>query len=458
MNTNTDNIKNRKVLVVGLGRSGIAAVQAMVKLEAEVYVQDSKKEENVDANLRHYLEEKGVKTYFNMIPPDMSVFDMLILSPGVSPELPFIAEAEEKGAEIIGELEIAYRVGRGNYVAITGTNGKTTTTTLTGEIFKEAGKTTYVVGNIGTAVISASLDSDEDGWMVTETSSFQLETTRYFKPAVSAILNITPDHLNRHHTMAAYKEAKAKIFANQTEENYLVINYDDKECFEMAKGCKAEIVPFSRKEILDAGVFVENGFIVVKEKSGNKTTIISVNDLKLIGMHNLENALAATGVCYYAGIEPAVIASVLSRFTGVEHRIEFSGEVDGAKYYNDSKGTNTDATITALRALEKDIILIAGGDAKGQNFDKMLEEFSGRVKHMILLGRDAYMIQESADKAGFKNYTFCKDMDECVRMAHSVAKAGDSVLLSPACASWDMYDNYEQRGEHFKNCVIGLEK
>lgn len=458
MNTNTDNIKNRKVLVVGLGKSGIAAVQAMVKLEAEVYVQDSKKEENVDANLRHYLEEKGVKTYFNMIPPDMSVFDMLILSPGVSPELPFIAEAEEKGAEIIGELEIAYRVGRGNYVAITGTNGKTTTTTLTGEIFKEAGKTTYVVGNIGTAVISASLDSDEDGWMVTETSSFQLETTRYFKPAVSAILNITPDHLNRHHTMAAYKEAKAKIFANQTEENYLVINYDDKECFEMAKGCKAEIVPFSRKEILDAGVFVENGFIVVKEKSGNTTTIINVNDLKLIGMHNLENALAATGVCYYAGIEPAVIASVLSRFTGVEHRIEFSGEVDGAKYYNDSKGTNTDATITALRALEKDIILIAGGDAKGQNFDKMLEEFSGRVKHMILLGRDAYMIQESADKAGFKNYTFCKDMDECVRMAHSIAKAGDRVLLSPACASWDMYDNYEQRGEHFKNCVIGLEK
>ena len=458
MNTNIDNIKGRKVLVVGLGKSGIAAVQAMVRLEAEVYVQDSKKEENVDANLRYYLEEKGVKTYFNIMPPDMSVFDMLILSPGVSPELPFIKEAEEKGAEIIGELEIAYRAGSGNYVAITGTNGKTTTTTLTGEIFKKAGRKTYVVGNIGTAVISASLDSDEDGWMVTETSSFQLETTKYFKPVVSAILNITPDHLNRHHTMEAYKDAKAKIFENQTSENHLVINYDDKECFKMSKECRAEVVPFSRKEVLSAGVFVEDDAITVKEKSGKTVKIIDVKDLKMIGMHNLENALAATGVCYYAGIEPEVIASVLRTFTGVEHRIEFSGEIDNVKYYNDSKGTNTDATITALRALEKDIILIAGGDAKGQNFDELLEEFSGRVKHMILLGRDAYMIQESADKAGFRDYIFCKDMDECVRTAAHIAEAGDKVLLSPACASWDMYDNFEQRGEHFKNCVMGLEK
>ena len=457
MQTNAENMKNKKVLIVGLGRSGIAAAQAMVKLEADVAVQDSKKEENVDANLRLYLEEKGVKCYFNLIPPDMSAFDVLILSPGVSPELPFVQEAERQGAEIIGELEIAYRVGSGKYVAITGTNGKTTTTTLTGEIFKEAERETYVVGNIGTAVISASLNSSADGWMVTETSSFQLETTKYFKPEVSAILNITPDHLNRHHTMEAYKAAKAKIFANQTEGNYLVINYDDEECFRMAESCKAQVVPFSRKEQLDDGVFVKNDNIVVKEKNGTEQIICPVTELKMIGQHNLENALAATGVCYYSGIKPEVIATVLRRFTGVEHRIEYSGKINGVKYYNDSKGTNTDATITALRALEENIILIAGGDAKGQNFDELLKEFKGRVKHMILLGRDAYLIEESAEKTGFKNIIHCKDMDECVKKAYEVAEPGDNVLLSPACASWDMYDNYEQRGEHFKDCVSRLE-
>ncbi len=458
MQSNVDNVKNKNVLIVGLGRSGIAAIQSMLRLGARVFVQDSKKQSNIDANLISYLNEKNVKCYFNRIPSDLSAFDMLILSPGVSPELSFIQEAKEKGVEIIGELEIAYRIGSGNYVAITGTNGKTTTTTLVGEIFKAAKRKTYVVGNIGTAVISASIDAPEDGWMITETSSFQLETTRYFKPAVSAILNITPDHLNRHHTMEDYKAAKAKIFENQRDDGYLVINFDDRECFEMAKSCKAEVVPFSRKEQLNAGVFVKDNFIVIREKSGKTVEICGVNELKMIGLHNLENALAATGICYYAGIEPQVIASVLCRFTGVEHRIEFCGEVDGVKYYNDSKGTNIDATVTALRAIEKNIILIAGGDAKGQNFDELIEAFNGSVKKMVLLGRDAYMIQEAADKCGFKDYVFCKDMDDCVRKAYDIAKPGDNVLLSPACASWDMYDNYEQRGEHFKNCVSRLER
>lgn len=456
MNTNLDNMKYKKVLIVGLGKSGIATAQAMLRLKAEVYIQDAKKEASVDPQLRTYLKGQGVTCYFNQLPPEMGDFDMLILSPGVSPELPFIREAEEKGVEIIGELEIAYRIGSGNYVAITGTNGKTTTTTLTGEIFKTAKRKTSVVGNIGVAVISASIDAQPEDWLITETSSFQLETTRYFKPAVSAILNLTPDHLNRHHTMEAYGMAKAKIFANQSEDGYLIINYDDKACFKLAEKCRATVVPFSRKEILDFGAFVQDGKIVIKNQRGELVEICETKELKIIGAHNVENVLASSAICYFAGIEPEVIASAVKAFGGVEHRLEYCGEVDGIKYYNDSKGTNIDAALTALRAVAKNIILIAGGDAKGQVFDDFIRGFDGSVKKMLLMGRDANMISESADRLGFTDYIYCKDLDDCVRKASQIAEAGDTVLLSPACASWDMYDNFEQRGEHFKDCVARL--
>lgn len=458
MNANIENIRNKKILIVGLGKSGIAAAQAMIRLEAQVSIQDSKKEENIDPQLVTFLKGKGVTCYFDRVPHDFSEFDMMILSPGVSPELPFITEAKNEGVEIIGELEIAYRIGSGNYIAITGTNGKTTTTTLVGEIFKAARRRTYVVGNIGVAVISASLDAEEDAWLVTETSSFQLETTKYFKPAVSAILNLTPDHLNRHHTMKAYGEAKAKIFANQREDGYLVINYDDKECFKLAKTCQAKVVPFSRKEELDFGAFVKNGKIVIKNEKGDIIEICAADEVKIIGAHNLENALAAAAVSYFAGIEPEVIAEALRAFGGVAHRLEYCGQVDGVKYYNDSKGTNIDAAVTALKAIGENILLIAGGDAKGQVFDEFIKSFNGNVKKLILLGRDGHLIQEAADRAGFSDYVFCKDMDDCVRTAAGLAEEGDTVLLSPACASWDMYDNFEQRGEHFKNCVSGLER
>lgn len=458
MNANLENMKNKKVLIVGLGRSGIAALQAMLRLEAVVSIQDSKKEDAVDPQLVTYLRNKGVTCYFDHAPADMSQFDMLILSPGVSPELPFIEEAKNHGAEIIGELEIAFRVGSGNYVAITGTNGKTTTTTLVGEIFKEAGRKTFVVGNIGTAVISASIDAEEDAWLVTETSSFQLETTRYFKPAVSAILNLTPDHLNRHHTMKAYGNAKAKIFANQREDGFLIINYDDKECYKLAKGCKAKVVPFSRRQELELGAFVKDGRIVIKNEAGDIIEICGADELRIIGAHNLENALAAAAISYFSGIAPDVIAKTLRTFGGVAHRLEYCGEIEGVKYYNDSKGTNIDAAVTALRAIRKNVILIAGGDAKGQVFDEFIRQFEGSVKKLILLGRDAHLISEAADRCGFTEYMKCKDMDDCVRKAYELAEAGDTVLLSPACASWDMYDNFEQRGEHFKNCVSRLER
>lgn len=458
MRANLDNIKNKNVLVIGLGRSGIAAIQAVLKLGAKVSVQDSKKREEVDPQLLTFLEGKDVTCYFGMNPKDMAGFDMLILSPGVSPELEFIKDAQRAGAEIIGELEIAYRIGHGKYIAITGTNGKTTTTTLVGEIFKKAKEKTYVVGNIGVAVISKALTAEEDSWLVTETSSFQLETTRYFKPVVSAILNLTPDHMDRHKTMKNYGNAKAKVFENQDESQYLVINYDDKVCYDLAKECRATVVPFSRKETLDFGAYVEDGRIVIRNEKGEQIRLCKINDLIIPGSHNLENALAAAAIAYFAGIDPQVITDALVEFQGVEHRIEYCGQVDGVRFVNDSKGTNPDASIKAVEAMNGGIILIAGGYDKGSSYEELIQAFDGKVKYLVLLGKTAPIIKETAEKLGFKNSIIVKDMEECVREGFKLAEPGDTVLLSPACASWDMYTSYEQRGEHFKNCVRRLEK
>ena len=455
MRTNMDNLQGKKVLVVGLGRTGISTCQTLIDMGAIVSVQDARKESEFDKNLLTYLRGKDVTCYFDDIPKNLADFDMLILSPGVSPELPFVQECANSGVEITGELEIAYRISRGTFIAITGTNGKTTTTTLVGEIFKASGRKTHVVGNIGTAAIADAAKSDEQDWLITETSSFQLETTRYFRPLVSAILNLTPDHLNRHHTMEAYGAAKAKVFANQNEAGFLVINYDDKECFNLSKGCKARIVPFSRKEELEFGAFVKDGSIVIKDDE-KLVTICPLEDIRIIGNHNIENILAASAIAYFAGIDYKVIGQTVISFAGVEHRIEYCGEVDGIRYYNDSKGTNIDAAVTAIKAIQKDIILIAGGDGKGQDFSEFINSFGGAVKKMILLGRDGGIIAKAADEAGFKDYVFCDDIPACVRKAAEIAEPGDTVLLSPACASWDMYENFEQRGDHFKECVAAL--
>lgn len=454
-----NNMENKKVLIVGMGKSGIAATQAMLKLGAKVFVQDSKPVSDIEPQLVNFLISRNVKCYFGEKPSCLDEIDMMILSPGVSPELGFVQEAEAKGVEIVGELEIAYRVGNGNYIAITGTNGKTTTTTLVGEIFKNAKRKTYVVGNIGVAVISMALNAELDSWLITETSSFQLETTKYFKPKVSALLNLTPDHLNRHHTMENYGDAKAKIYANQDEDGYYIANYDDPASFRLSKGCKkAKVVPFSRKEKLAYGAFVADGRIVIINDAGDLIPLCRVDELKIPGNHNLENALAAAAISYFAGIDPEVISDTLRDFRGVEHRLEYCGQVDGVRFVNDSKGTNPDASIKAIEAMKKGIILIAGGYDKGSEFTDFIKAFDGRVKHMVLLGKTASKIKSQAESVGFTNITMAKNMEECVAEAFKLAVPGDTVLLSPACASWDMYTCFEQRGEHFKNCVHGLEK
>jgi len=450
---NREDLAGKKILVVGMGRSGKAAVCELHLLGAEVYAQDIKSVAKVDPKFVTYLEKEKIVSYFGKDPDDVSVFNTIVISPGVAPDLPFLCEAREKGVEVIGELEMAYRICKGRFVAITGTNGKTTTTTLVGDIFEKAGRKTSVVGNIGVAVISKAVTAEEDEWLVTETSSFQLETVKEFHPRIAAILNLTPDHLNRHKTMKAYGEAKAAIFRQQTGDDYLIINYDDKRCYALAESCKSRVIPFSRKEELPVGAYLNDDMIVIRDESGIVHPICGAHEMKIIGDHNVENALAAAAVSFFAGIEPDVIAKTLKEFPGVPHRIEYCGLVDGIRFYNDSKGTNVDAAITALKALKDNIILIAGGDGKAQDFTDLAEAMKGRVKKLILLGRDADKIEACARKAGFTEIYNEKDMNACVKRAMEVAQEGDKVLLSPACASWDMYDNYEQRGDHFKACV-----
>ena len=446
-------LKGRKVLVVGLGKSGKAAARALNNAGAIVEVQDSQTADKLDTQFLQYMQNEEIRSYLGTKPEDMTVYDMLVLSPGVPPALDYIEEARKAGAEIIGELELAYRVGEGRFIAITGTNGKTTTTTLVGEIFKAAGRDTAVVGNIGNPVVAEADESTEDDWLVTEVSSFQLETVSEFRPEVSAILNLTPDHLNRHGSMEAYGQAKARIAANQGEDDYLVINMDDPQAFALSKDTKATVIPFSRKSEPETGAYLDDTSIIVKGLDGKKHFICDKADLRIIGDHNVENVLAAAAIAFFAGIDPEVISSAVKEFPGVEHRIEFCGRVDEVDYYNDSKGTNVDAAVIALKALEKGIILIAGGDAKSQDFTELAAHFDGCVEALVLLGRDAYMIEEAARKAGFTNIYNCKDMPECVRKAAELARPGEKVLLSPACASWDMYDNFEQRGRHFKQCI-----
>lgn len=451
-------LENKRILVVGMGKSGIAATQALLKLGSVVSVYDRKEEDKIDTQLIQFLRNKNVTCYFGEEPDSTGELDMVVISPGVPVDTGFVQKAKDAGAEVIGELEIAYRVGKGKYIAITGTNGKTTTTTLVGEIFKNSGRRTYVVGNVGVAVISKALSATEEDWLVTETSSFQLETTKYFKPEVSALLNITPDHMDRHKNIENYAQAKAMIFKNQEESQYFVVNYDDEEAYQLVDQCKAKVIPFSRKTVLELGCFILDGDIVIKNEQGQWIDICGADELRIPGSHNLENALAATAVSYFAGISPEVIRKTLREFEGVEHRLEFSGDVDGIRFVNDSKGTNPDASIKAIEAMKGSVVLIAGGYDKGSEYEDFIHAFQGKVKHLILLGKTAPKIKETAERLGFHNISMAKDMEECVRLGHKMASVGDTVLLSPACASWDMYTSFEQRGEHFKNCVRDLEK
>lgn len=447
----------KKALVCGMAKSGIAAAKLLQRLGAEVTLQDMKKREELSADVLK-LEKEGITLYTGANPDDIACEqDIIVLSPGIPCDLPFIAAAEGAGVSVISEVELAYSLTPCPITAITGTNGKTTTTTLTGEIMKAVYGNTAVVGNIGIPYSEEVERLTEKDWVVAEISSFQMEKAKAFHPHISAVLNITPDHLNRHKTMEVYISMKEKVFAKQTAEDFCILNYGDETCRKMAEKTAAHVFFFSSSEKLEEGIYLDGETIEVRWNDINET-LIHVNDLQILGVHNHENVMAAAAMAICAHIPLDTIRGVLKAFAGVEHRIEYVATVDGVDYYNDSKGTNVDASIRAVLAMKKPIVLIGGGYDKGGSFDEWTQLFPGRVKHLVLIGVTAPKVRASAEKFGFTAISDCETFQEAVDLCREKAEDGDCVLLSPACASWGMFDNYEQRGDLFKEQVRGYLK
>lgn len=448
----------KRVLVVGLAKSGIPAVKILKSLGAYVILHDAKALDQFDSLLSE-LAGSFDEICIGKKPEQLETLDYMILSPGVPTDLDFIVKAKELGVKVIGELELGFKLAKGHFYGITGTNGKTTTTALVGEIFKAAKRKTHVVGNIGVPVVERAFDSDENTCFITEVSSFQLESIDQFACDISAILNITPDHLNRHKTMENYIDAKCRIFENHCSKSILVLNADNEGTLAIGKRAfEGQVVYFSRKQTMPNGVFVKEGSVVVQDfKTGEEVNIMAVEDIFIPGPHNLENVLAAVAIAYYAGIEPSVISQAVIDFKGIAHRVEFVKNHRGVSYFNDSKGTNPDSSIKAVEAMKQPTYLIAGGMDKGSTFDELIEVFGTTVKKMVVYGETADLLVQTALKHEFNSVVKVKDLEEAVHLCYKEACEGESVLLSPACASWDMYPSYEVRGDHFKSIVNGLE-
>lgn len=444
----------KKVLVIGAGLSGRAAAIFLAGKGAAAVLADNK-----EADALEGLDEvrtAGVELCLGGMPQNTADFALAVISPGVPLEIPVVESLQKDGVPLIGELELAYRCSHNPYLAITGTNGKTTTTTLLGYILQQSGRECLVGGNIGAALVNDVEALAQDACVVAELSSFQLETADTFKAHVAAFLNLTPDHLYRHHTMENYGAIKAKIFAHQTAEDYAVLNYDDEAVRGYAEGLTGTVVFFSRREVLPQGMFVEDGK-VIWQWGGECTEVIAAEDILIKGPHNLENALAAATMAVLYGVPVAEVRAALMSFPGVPHRQEPVGEVNGVLYINDSKGTNPDSTLMALAACTRPTVLILGGFSKGSDFSPLLPLIKQHVKHIVLLGETAEVIAETLTAGGFTDFEHAgRDFEKCVALAAAAARPGDAVLLSPACASWDMFKSFEQRGDIFRELVAKM--
>ena len=451
-------LKDKKVLIIGSGKSGIAAAGLLKEAGAQPVLYDSNEKLTV-SEMEEKLGSVKIPCYAGILPAHIEKeTELLVLSPGVPVDLPFVINFKEAGIPVIGEIELAYLMEKGRVVAITGTNGKTTTTTLVGEIMKAHFDDVFVVGNIGNPYTLEVTKTKKSSVTVAEISSFQLETTDTFHPTVSAILNITPDHLNRHHTMENYVAAKEAVADKQTGEEVCVLNYEDAYLKDFAKRCPAKVLFFSSGHKINDGYYLDGDYIY-RAKDGNSERILNVHeDMNLVGICNIENVMAALAIAESMYVPMETVLRVIKGFKAVEHRIEFVATKGGVMYYNDSKGTNPDAAIQGIRAMSRPTVLIGGGYDKGSTYDEWIEAFDGKVKCLVLIGQTRDLIAECARKHGFNDIKMADTFKEAFDLCVELAVSGDAVLLSPACASWGMFPNYEERGRIFKEYVNALKE
>ena len=449
------NFKGMKILVCGMARSGIAAANLLAEEEAEVTLADIKPESELKEAMTMVSRHVRILTGAN--PDDALVKgqDMLVLSPGVPTQLGYIQAAKDAGIPVIGEFELASGLCKAPVMAITGTNGKTTTTALLYEIMKAHNPLSEVVGNIGIAFSEKTKGINEKGICVAEVSSFQLETIVSFRPKVSAILNFSEDHLDRHGTFRNYVNIKARIFENQDETDYLILNYDDEECRGLAERAGAKVLYFSRKVCDIDGIFLKDGAFYLSAK-GEVTYLLKTTELNIVGNHNYENAMAAMLMAHTMGVPAGSVTDSVKKFKGIAHRLEHVRTLNDVLYYNDSKGTNPESAIKAVEAMDRPILLIGGGYDKGSDFAPWIKTFENKVKKLYIIGAVSDILEKACIEQGFYAYEKIDSFEKAVQRAAAEAEAGEAVLLSPACASWDMFKSYEHRGDLFKEIVNSL--
>ncbi|MDO9536528.1 MAG: UDP-N-acetylmuramoyl-L-alanine--D-glutamate ligase [Bacillota bacterium] len=455
-----DSIRGKRVLVLGLAKSGRAAVDLLIKEGASsILANDSKERHLLLKEMKDILRYSQVEIFGGSHPESLlEGVSLIIKSPGIKPGLPLLQKARELGIPVFSEIELAFRFSPVPIFGITGTNGKTTTSSLIGEIFRRQFPVVYVAGNIGFPLCEAVEQAREGDIIVAELSSFQLDDINDFKVKIAAVLNLTPDHLDYHGSSENYVEAKRKILMNQGSDDWAVLNWDDQQVRHFSAFTKAQLLPFSRREKLNPGVYILDDIIMINSGS-NTFSVCRVDEVRIPGLHNLENALAASAVAWAGGVTAEHIALALKSFSGVPHRLERVEDISGVSFVNDSKGTNPDATMNALRAVKGSKILIAGGLNKGSDFRGLVQSLKGEeVKSLVLLGETAPLIETIAQDEGFSDAVIVSDLITAVYKAFSLALPGDTVLLSPACASWDMFRDFEERGDIFKSAVFSLKE
>lgn len=447
--------KNKNALVCGMALSGIYSAILLKKLGAHVIIQDIKNTEDIIKQSKQ-LKAMGIEVLLGQNPDDIILLqDIIVLSPGIPLGLPFIKKAIKANKYIVGEFELASTLCKCPIAAITGTNGKTTTTTLLSDIINRFVSNVALVGNIGIPFTQKVLNLDENSYCVAEVSSFQLESIDKFKPHISAVLNVTPDHIDRHKTFENYLATKERIFINQTEEDFLILNYDNPYCRDMKNRAKSKTVFFSTKQELLEGVFLKGEYIYIKFNNMD-FPLININELNILGYHNVENAMAASAMALCAGVSREIIYNTLKEFQAVPHRMEYVTTKNNILFYNDSKATNPEAAIKSIESMTRPTVLIGGGYGKNTLFDDWVKSFKGKVKYLVVIGTTKEEIIKTCKKYNFENVESANTFLQAMNMAYKNALPGDSILLSPACASWDMFKSYEDRGNMFKDFALKL--